>query len=103
MTICSLRLAFDPGSGVCLWAANDAARARYGYPIDHWSLPLSENTRRWLNYLVAWFDTSIEWASPADSDDQWDEAELQRFMAAKQRALELLAAELPPREFEVAL
>jgi hypothetical protein len=80
---------------------NDAARARYGYPVDHWKLPLSENTRRCLSHLVAWFDTSIDWASPTDSDDRWDESELQRFLAAKQRAHELLAGELPPLEFEV--
>ena len=46
---CKLRLAFDPGSGICLWSTNEAARARYGYPVDHSQLPLTENTRRWLS------------------------------------------------------
>lgn len=95
-----LRLAFDPGSGVCLWAANDAARQRYCYPIDHWQLPLTENTRRWLSHLVAWFDTSLDWSSPTDSDDLWTEAELQRFLVAKQRGLDLLRQELPSTEFD---
>jgi hypothetical protein len=98
-----LRLAFDPGGGVCLWAANDAARQRYGYPIDHWQLPLTENTRRWLSYLVAWFDTSLDWSSPTDSDDLWTESELQSFLAAKQRGLDLLQQELPSTEFEIGV
>lgn len=43
-----IRLAFDAGSGLCLWANNEAARDQYDYPINHWDLPLSENTRRLL-------------------------------------------------------
>ncbi len=101
MSTYKLRLAFDPGSGICLWAANDAARDRYGYPIDHWQLPLTENTRRWLSHLIAWFDTSIDWASPTDSDDHWTEAELQRFLAAKQRGIDLLRQELPGADFDL--
>ncbi len=102
MTIYKLRLAFDPGSGICLWAANDAARDRFGYPIDHWQLPLGENTRRWLDYLIAWFDTSIDWASPTDGNDHWTEAELRRFQGAKQRGFELIQQELPAGQFELA-
>lgn len=33
----ALRCFFDPGSGICLWANNDEARERFGYPIDHWN------------------------------------------------------------------
>lgn len=94
--IYQLRLEFDAGSGVCLWAQNEATRARYGYAVDHWQLPLSENTRRWLNYVVAWFDTSLDWSAPSDMDDQWSELELKRFLEAKERALALLQDELPP-------
>jgi hypothetical protein len=99
--ILQLRMAFDPGSGICLWASNEAARTRYGYPVDHWQLPLAENTRRWLSHLVTWFDTSIDWASPGDGDDWWTDAELQRFLTAKQRGLDLVREELPASEFEV--
>lgn len=81
---------------MCLWAINDAARELYGYPVDHWRLPLSENTRRWLTYVVAWFDTSLDWAAPADTDDRWSELEMKRFLEAKERALMLLREKLPP-------
>ena len=37
-----IRFSFDPGSGVCLWAKNEAAREKFGYPIEHWELPLRE-------------------------------------------------------------
>lgn len=85
-----LRFMFDPGSGVCLWAANDKARERYGYPIDHWQLPLPENTRRWLSYLIAWYDTSIDWAYPSDSDDVWSIEESNRFREAADKGIALV-------------
>ncbi len=96
------RYFFDPGSGVCLWSNNEAANARYGYPVDHWELPLSENTKRWLQYLIAWFDTSLDWESPGDSDDTWSEDELNRFRAAARKGLEMLWRELPASHFSIA-
>lgn len=93
------RFSFDCGSGVCLWARNDAARGRFGYPVDHWELPLSENTRRWLTHLVAWYDTSIDWESPGDTDGRWSEEELERFKAAAERGAQLLRAELPASHY----
>lgn len=89
-----LRYFFDPGSGICLWAKNQEARERFGYPIDHWTLALSENTRRWLSYLIAWFDTSIDWSAPSDSDDHWSDEEVARFREASQRGLTLIREEL---------
>lgn len=89
-----LRYFFDPGSGICLWSANQEARERFGYPVDHWALDLSENTRRWLSYLIALFDTSIDWSSPSDSDDQWSVEEVARFREASGRGLALVREEL---------
>ncbi|MGE8210274.1 MAG: hypothetical protein ACN6RH_12250 [Stenotrophomonas rhizophila] len=89
-----LRYFFDPGSGICLWAHNDEARERFGYPVEHWTLPLSENTRRWLSYLIAWFDTSIDWSSPGDSDDRWSADEVGRFREASIRGAALVREEL---------
>jgi hypothetical protein len=96
-----LRYFFDPGSGICLWSANQEARERFGYPVDHWTLDLSENTRRWLSYLIAWFDTSIDWSSPSDSDDRWSPEEVARFREASEHCLALLREELGPH-FEIA-
>jgi hypothetical protein len=95
-----LRFFFDPGSGVCLWAKNDTAREKFGYPVEHWELPLSENTKRWLQHLVAWFDTSIDWSAPSDSDDYWSEEELQRFKVAARKGFELLRQELHEPQYE---
>lgn len=65
-----------------------------------WLLPLSENSKRWLDYLVAWYDTSIDWASPGDSDDRWSTEELARFHQAASRGLALVREELGGR-FEI--
>ncbi|MEJ8850560.1 hypothetical protein [Variovorax rhizosphaerae] len=93
---------FDSGSGVCLWSTNEAAREELGYAIDHWALPLSENTKRWLQHLVAWYDTSLDWESPANSDQQWTSEELKRFNAAAKRGLEMLCRELPDLKYSVS-
>lgn len=98
--IYEIRYFFDPGCGICLWAKNEAAREKYGYPIDHWKLPLSENTRRWLQYLIAWFDTSMDWESPSDTDDYWTVEELERFKQAAMKGFKLLREELPSPQYE---
>lgn len=95
-----IRFSFDPGSGVCLWAKNEAAREKFGYPIEHWELPLSENTKRWLQHLVAWFDTSLDWDAPSDSDNQWSQEELEKFRLAAKKGIELLRQELPSTQYE---
>ena len=96
-----IRLRFDGGSGVCLWASNASAREKFGYPVNHWELPLSENTKRWLQYLVAWYDTSLDWAAPSDSDDRWTRDELDRFKQSVQKGYELLRSELPRSQYQV--
>jgi hypothetical protein len=68
-----LRNFFDPGGGICLWSANDAARERFGYPVEARSLPLTENTWRRVAYLCAWYDTSIDWRYPPHASP-WEES-----------------------------
>lgn len=94
-----LRYCFDLGSGTCLWADNDPARAQFDYAIDHHALPLSRNTLCWLDYLLAWFDTAIDWDSPATI--RWSSEERARFHAASQRGLALLRAELSSEHFSI--
>lgn len=93
-----IRFSFDLGSGVCLWAKNEEARERFGYAIDHWELPLSENTKRWLHHLIAWFDTSLDWDSPPDN--QWSQEELERFRLAAKKGIKLLRQELSSAQYE---
>jgi hypothetical protein len=94
-----LRYFFDPGADICFWAANDAARERFGYPINARELPLTENTWRRLSFLTAWYDTSIDWDYPPDPSP-WDDAERERFNREAQRLLAVVREELGS-DFEV--
>ncbi len=94
-----LRYFFDPGAGICLWAANDAARERFGYPVDVQDLSLPENVWRRACYLTAWFDTSIDWNYPPDPSP-WTIEERKRFNVAAQEMLALLRSHLGP-EYEI--
>jgi len=94
-----LRYFFEPGAAVCLWAANHAARTTFGYPIAAEQLNLAENTRRRLTHLCRWFDTSVDWAAPANPSP-WTAAEKQRFGGAAQRLLAAVGKELGA-DFEV--
>ncbi len=93
------RYFFDAGSGTCLWSANEAAKQRFGYPVESNSLPLPENIGRRLVYLTAWYDTSIDWNYPPDPSP-WDESELARFNSEAQRMLALVREQLGS-DFEI--
>ena len=90
-----LRFFFDAGSGICLWSGNAEARERFGYPVDHRTLPLSENTQRFLTHLMAWYDTSIDWSDPGGTEDFWTREELARFAAEATKGLQRVRQELP--------
>jgi hypothetical protein len=88
-----LRYFFDPGASICLWADNDSARERFGYPVDFSQLPICENTGRRMLYVIAWHDTSIDWTYPTDPSP-WDADERQLFNAEAQKLLTKLRVEL---------
>ncbi len=96
----SIRFFFDAGSNVCLWAGDDATEARHGFDIDAADLPVSTNTRRWLLYLMAWYDTSLDWDDPG-GPARWSEDEQARFRQAVQEGVARLRAELAPAGYEV--
>ncbi|MCP4161202.1 MAG: hypothetical protein GY760_14100 [Deltaproteobacteria bacterium] len=96
-----LKLLFDPGSGVCLWSDNEEANKKYGYAIDHKELPLAENTIRWLEYLIAWFDTSIDWSEPTKTSETWTKQEESKFHLAVNKGFQLLISELAVEKFIV--
>jgi hypothetical protein len=79
-----LRYFFDPGSGVCLWSANDAARNKFSYPVNHNALSLSVNLVKQVNHIISWHDTAIDWESPANPSP-WSDDERGVFNAAAQR------------------
>lgn len=80
-----MRLFFDAGSGICLWAGDDEAREKYGYPIELDDLPLKDETVRLGTKLIEKFDTSIDWGNPGDTT-MWTEDEAAKF---KHEVLEL--------------
>jgi hypothetical protein len=88
-----LRYVFDAGSGICLWADNNAARERFGYPVDVDDLPISPATRGEIARIVVWFDESIDWDDPSvlgPSDDH----ERRRFEQAAHELLSLIRTDL---------
>jgi hypothetical protein len=99
MKLYKVRYFFSPGAGVCLWSANDAAREKYDLPVDHWQLPLTENLKRRLNHIVAWYDTAIDWNSPSDPS-LWTAEESERFQKESTELLNLLRTALE-KDFEI--
>jgi len=94
-----LRFYFDPGSGICLWSGNDAARARFGYPVEAQSLPLTPPLVSRTNDLCSQVDETIR-AGDRGSPSPWSHGRWVRFNADAQALLALLRVELGP-EFEV--
>jgi hypothetical protein len=99
MTVYRLKYMFDAGSGICLWAANDAAHGRFGYPVDADGLPLSEGLSARVRRLLEWYDRGLDWDDPG-GPSPWDAAEEARFGAEARAVLAALRAELGP-EFEI--
>jgi hypothetical protein len=95
-----IRCFFDAGSGVCLWAGDDATQERHGFAIDADDLPLSTNTQRWLQYLIAWYDTSLNWDDPGGAS-AWSDDEQARFRLAAQEGVTRLRHELASAGYEV--
>jgi len=88
-----LRYFYDPGSGVCLWAADDEARAAYGYPVSLEELPLSLEARAEGDLLLALFDSSIDWNDPA-GPSPWSPQQRSDFAASSGQFFARVAAEL---------
>lgn len=99
MATYSFRSFFDSGSGVCLWAANDRARERFGYAVETDALPVPESDRRRVRDLIAWADAITEWRHPVGPCPS-DDAERLRFHDEARAALETLRRALGP-EFEI--
>ena len=80
-----LRFFFDYG-GTCLWAANDAARERFGYAVDLAELPISDELRAALVRACERFDTSLNWDDPT-GPSPWSEQESAEFRGSADRLL----------------
>jgi hypothetical protein len=65
-----LRLFLDAGSGVCLWAQNDAARDRFGYAVDAQDLDLPPDVLEDVFRLIRDHDEGFNWNDPALAGNQ---------------------------------
>ena len=102
ITLCSMKLRyfFDPGSGTCLWSADDEARMSYGYAVTLEELPISEAARAEGHRLATIFDTSIDWNDPG-GQSPWTAEHETRFRESSDALHAVLVAELRTR-FEIA-
>ena len=94
-----LRFYFDTGSNICLWSDNDAARERFDYPVELRELPLPQTIRLRGYFLIAWFDTFMDWDN-APEPSRWWPREGAAFNLASQELLTLLREHLGP-DFEL--
>ncbi|NMC06389.1 MAG: hypothetical protein GYA24_14325 [Candidatus Lokiarchaeota archaeon] len=62
-----IRFFFDAGSGTCFWSGNDAARERFGYFIDPYSLPLDITTRQEVLDVITAYDEAFNWDDPGSA------------------------------------
>jgi hypothetical protein len=62
-----LRFFFDAGSGVCLWAYDDEAKARFGYPVESGILDVSQTLRDEIEQLITDYDDTFPWDDPASN------------------------------------
>lgn len=63
-----LRFFFDAGSGVCLWAQDAEAKARFGYPVEASMLDVAEELRAEIEQLVTDYDDTFPWDDPASGE-----------------------------------
>lgn len=59
-----LRFSFDAGAGVCLWALDAEAKARFGYPVEAAMLDIPEDLRAEIERLVTDYDDTFPWDDP---------------------------------------
>jgi hypothetical protein len=60
-----LRFFFDAGSGVCLWAQDAEAKARFGYPVESAMLDIPDVLRAEIEDLITGYDDTFPWDDPA--------------------------------------
>jgi hypothetical protein len=89
MALYTLRYFFSPGSEVCLWSENSEALERFDLPVKLLRLNLDENLHRKALYIMAWYDTSIDWSYPS-APSPWSKEEKERFDLAAQELYEEL-------------
>lgn len=96
-----LRIALEAGVSTCLWAANPAAHARYGYAVSLADLPLTDETSTVAVGLIARFDSIAKPQGNTELDTESTlfsgEAFAADFAGEIQKLSERLQADLGPQ------
>jgi hypothetical protein len=93
MATYELRYFFDYGSGICLWSSNEAARIRFGYPVELDDLSLPPSVIDVAFDLMQRFDMSLDWDNPS-GPSVWSHQDRNRFAAESQALLQRLSEHL---------
>ncbi|MDP9315662.1 MAG: hypothetical protein M3R24_33175 [Chloroflexota bacterium] len=99
MAVYRLRFFFDYGAGVCFWAADEATRQQFNYPVETDQLPLSSGLQATVEQLIMDYDQSLNWNDPG-GPSLWTQDEWQRFDKRVEQMLEAVRAELA-EQFEI--
>jgi hypothetical protein len=88
----TLKALLDAGSGRLVWATNDAARARWDYPVDHFDLPIPVALADRVQALVDRHAQDVPGVAPVDRPFEPEEREqflreCRRVVADLRRAL----------------
>ncbi len=85
---------FDWGSGVCLWSTNQASEKKFGdYPVSTNVLPVSQELKNKMEYLIDKHDEALNWNDPA-GDLLWDDTQVYEFITAAKKVYQMLCDEL---------
>ena len=97
-----MKFMFDWRSGVCLWADNEAAKAKFnGYPVETCDLPISDGLKATLEDLICLYDEAFDFEE-SNGDLLWDKNQIEEFLCTAREAYACLCEELGP-EYEVEL
>ena len=97
-----MKFMFDWRSGVCLWADNEAAKAKFnGSPVETCDLPISDGLKATLEDLIYLYDEAFDFEE-SNGDLLWDKNQIEEFLCTAREAYACLCEELGP-EYEVEL
>lgn len=88
-----MKFSFDWGSGVCLWSTNNAARNKYGYPVETSQLPISEELKKDLEHLISWHDKALDWNEP-QNNLLWTDEQIKEFLLTAKEMFKKVCMEL---------
>lgn len=93
MKIYEMKYMYDWSIGTCLWSINEAAIRDYNYPVDINELPISNELREMLIYLIYKHDEALNWDNHVD-ELLWSKEEIEKFSKMALAGYEKLCQEL---------